>query len=1536
LGFVLLGGQVTAQPGSGGSPSLQLFMATKPLDPDPALQRLHDYGDAVLLGAPIGYEPSRQVARRLRRLPGSATIEFRHWRTPVRALAEDAISELPKGLYAIALLGPMDQRWRDGLIGHGLTVLANGSPYTVVVKGAGPSLKAALQLRTSEGERVVVGIEPLPRAARMARSLLTNADDRESLKLRSYRWDGTTATDGVTLEARRRSSKSTGIAEQLSERLLERMDIAYVEPATRIVLHNNLATTEPAMAAVPVWDDLQWNGAGVVVGHNDSGVDQDHPDLPPESIVATVGLMEYTDNGHGTHTAGSVAGRGVLAAPVNTSACGDMAPPLPFVRGVAWGARLAVNNIFVRGLFDLQTMMRWAVDHGAQISTNSWGLYSGFSSLRTYAAESAVVDRIVRDANPAEAGLQPLTIVFSAGNSGPRSGTVGAPGNAKNTVTVGATQNLRCGSWVPENQPGPDVDTVTSFSSRGPAQGRIKPDVVAPGADLLSAQSSEDDADLPWDQDWTGQMYGLSAGTSMSCPLVAGAAAVFVQFYRETYAAEPSPALVKAALINGAVDTGAGYPSHLQGWGRVHLERTINGPPNGFVTFVDQRELPELVTGASWSTELEVFSSAVPLEVTLVWTDQPGEADSDHPLVNDLDLVVTGPDGAQYRGNVFSDDWSTADPGAEADGVNPVEVVMVPAPEPGPWQLEVRAAQVLEVLPELGGQDFAVVYSGDAGECRSPAAPTSVRSSATHHNVVEVSWTPVTGATEYAVYRSETQGGRPYERIATVPAPVTRLYDRGVSGNVRYYYVVRAFTDCWSAFSAESAATAFGLCHLDPEFAGLTRVEDANNVTCSLDLEWDAARSACGGEVSYSVYRDTVADVRVGPEQLIASGVRQLTYRDRGLEPGQAYYYLVRSTAAVNGASDGNVAVRSGVPSGIDQDHFVDPVEDTALWLHGPASDLDSGSVSWGLTDRDAHSPEMSWHCPDSSELSDRALTMAQPVTIPARGDGQVVLEAWHRYKVEERWDGGRLEYSTDGGFSWHDILDGDGATVAGNPNRFVAGGYTLELVGPGNTNPIGGSPAWSGHSYGWRRLAVDLGDFAGRALLLRWRLACDGQWSEEGGWWIDDLRIVTSRTCQSCLAPEAPSGLVVRPTDDGVRVSWQSVEGAMAYRVRRAEVVGGPSILVAELTGGETTYLDTDVSGGSDYGYTVEVRVDCWSAPSDEVWVTAGGECAAPPAFQGVAAVESTHQASCAIDLSWTAAENRCDGNLLYRVYRGEHSDAVEGQLLAAVEGATQWRDHTVVGERPYYYLVRAVNPTSGEEDANLRILEGTATGPEVVLSSDGAEASPSAWHPEVGSGADTGTPGWEVTDGEAYAGERAYHCAGEPVTTDQALVLDVPIEINDGEQAALEAWQLYDLEWGWDGGRLEYSVDSGASWHDILSGDGQTIDDDPQRVLVGGYSATLHVGAGTNPLAGERAWSGSAARWTPVRVDLAAFAGRKLLLRWRLGCDAGEASRGWWIDDITIAVGSECVASSDRTARKGEKAPRRPLSSSMKGTGP
>ncbi|MEI9863310.1 MAG: S8 family serine peptidase [Limisphaerales bacterium] len=116
---------------------------------------------------------------------------------------------------------------------------------------------------------------------------------------------------------------------------------------------------------------------------------------------------------------------------------------------------------------------------------------------------------------------------------------------------------------------------MADFSSRGPCQdGRIKPDLVTPGTWIASAASSfaPNIAAVSWTA--IDDYYVYMGGTSMAGPAAAGAAAVFVQYYKSLHTnAVPSPALVKASLINSAnplddANGGPGpVPNNDEGWG---------------------------------------------------------------------------------------------------------------------------------------------------------------------------------------------------------------------------------------------------------------------------------------------------------------------------------------------------------------------------------------------------------------------------------------------------------------------------------------------------------------------------------------------------------------------------------------------------------------------------------------------------------------------------------------------------------------------------------------------------------------------------------------------------------------------------------------------------------------------------------------------------------------------------------------------------------------------------------------------------------
>ncbi len=166
-----------------------------------------------------------------------------------------------------------------------------------------------------------------------------------------------------------------------------------------------------------------------------------------------------------------------------------------------------------------------------------------------------------------------MIVLFAAGNDGTDDtwtnvlyDTISSPGTAKNCITVGASENNRPSIHAMADNP----NEIAIFSSRGWCEdGRIKPDIVAPGTFILSTKSSK----APVDNFWSGynDYYAYMGGTSMATPLTAGAVAVAREYMQTEWSHTPSPAMMKAAIINGATDIGYGVPSEDQGWGRVSL-----------------------------------------------------------------------------------------------------------------------------------------------------------------------------------------------------------------------------------------------------------------------------------------------------------------------------------------------------------------------------------------------------------------------------------------------------------------------------------------------------------------------------------------------------------------------------------------------------------------------------------------------------------------------------------------------------------------------------------------------------------------------------------------------------------------------------------------------------------------------------------------------------------------------------------------------------------------------------------------------------
>jgi hypothetical protein len=605
-----------------------------------------------------------------------------------------------------------------------------------------------------------------------------------------------------------------------------------------------------------------------------------HPDIPASRIVAIQNFAGASsalcyqvsddgavdvDSGHGTHVAGSVLSDG--------GSNGEG-------KGVAPAARLvfqAIENYadfrqlcaseadgyYLIGIpADLHTLFQQAYNAGARIHSNSWGS----NAAGDYTLDSANADDFIWD-------NKDMTITFSAGNEGIDanangvidSDSIGSPATAKNVITVGASENDRGGDyqcdtgltypsrdayqpsttcsgmggqnilgtygvrWSADYPANPIKDDPTAgnaqqmagFSSRGPTDdGRIKPDVVAPGTWILSTYSGQyqegyDTTANPrngaYQLDGWGmprnEFYKYFGGTSMSNPLTGGAATVVRDYYNKAKGINASSALVKATLINsafdlldenndGANDNDFPIPNVHEGWGRVDLVNATDSTAQ----FVDNTT--GLSTGSSASFSYSATGST-PLKVSLVWSDFASTEAAAANLVNNLNLTVSGPGGVSYKGNLFSGGWSQA--GGSADTVNNVENVYVQAPAAGTWTVQVSGANVPN-----GPQPFALVVDGATVAAPSvPAAPSGLIATPSSSSQINLVWADNSGNEDgFKIERCQGAGCSTFSQIATVAANVTSYPNTGLTAATSYIYRMRAYNAVGdSAYSNSASAT---------------------------------------------------------------------------------------------------------------------------------------------------------------------------------------------------------------------------------------------------------------------------------------------------------------------------------------------------------------------------------------------------------------------------------------------------------------------------------------------------------------------------------------------------------------------------------------------------------------------------------------------------------------------------------------------------------------------------------------------------------
>ncbi len=451
---------------------------------------------------------------------------------------------------------------------------------------------------------------------------------------------------------------------------------------------------QAAIGASSVSDNYGYTGQGMTIAMFELGaltLNPENPDMQGRVTIGNTPEFPYDETDHAWKVASILIADGT-STPENQGL-------LPEAHLVSYAAGLQTRK---RRFYGIPAEAR--DEYGAFLFNNSWGKYK-CSKIGEYTKHAKFRDRAIVDHG--------IVMVDGAGNG--RDPEVGYPAegctpdqyslgiyNAKNSIMVGA--------WSPSQK------ALLSGSSKGPtADGRLKPDVVAPGdrVDTLGFVTTEltDVSGEPVGglqaPEFAGESYPVQfSGTSAATPVTSGVVGWMGQAFEDAgFALETvRPATIKAILLHTARDVGLPGPDFDHGYGliqagaavRMALEWSQWGREH---TFTRENE--------EFTFEFDIDSTTYAYKATLAWDDAEGEHTSDKALMNDLDLVLVSPSGETYypfdlrfpNGTGFTPAEPCDETQAICDDTNNVEQVIARndgSPlETGRWEAIVRARRLV-------------------------------------------------------------------------------------------------------------------------------------------------------------------------------------------------------------------------------------------------------------------------------------------------------------------------------------------------------------------------------------------------------------------------------------------------------------------------------------------------------------------------------------------------------------------------------------------------------------------------------------------------------------------------------------------------------------------------------------------------------------------------------------------------------------------------------------------------------------------------